>query len=1139
MDTNRTLGTGLLWLKLLVSTAALCEVAAFAETRPESPDPRPASDLATAFRDPPPEARPRVWWHWINGNITADGLIKDLQWMKRVGIGGVQSFDADLKSPQIVDKRLIYMTPEWKAAFRTAAQTADRLDLELAIASSPGWSETGGPWVAPQDGMKKLVWSETAVMGGRRLSIVLPQPPATIGLYQSITAESGNDSNINDKSPDLPAPYYRDVAVLAFPAPPARPMARPVATDTAGQPINSALLLDDDLRTAVELPKSKNGAATLELAYPTAQTARSVTLFVPDAANQFAGANLRAKLEAQRGDGSWKAVRDIPLTRVPTTIEFAPVTARKFRISFTPSSSLPDFVMPPPGIDLTTLASGFSRPKQSKDILVADLQLTSQTRIDRAEAKAGYDVVRDYYALSQGLDDTPGVNQASVIDITGHMRADGTLDWRAPGGQWRILRLGYSLTGTMNHPAPREATGLEVDKYDAEAVRRYMEHYIAMYRDAAGADMVGQDGVRAILNDSIEVGAANWTPGMIGHFKRLRGYDPTPWLPTLTGTIIGSREESDRFLFDFRRTLADLLADAHYGTVARVAHENGLKVYSEALEDNRPQIGDDLQMRRHADVPMAAMWYFPLGEDPKQTYIADIKGAASVANIYGRPYVAAESMTSMLAPWAYGPRDLKHVIDLEFATGINRPVIHTSVHVPTEDHKPGLRLSIFGQDFNRNEAWAELARPWVDYIARNSLMLQQGRNVADIAYFYGEEAPVTGLYGEKPVSGIPKANAFDFVNADALLEAFRNNGNDLVTSGGAQYRVLYLGGSSHRMSLKVLRKIVALAEGGATVVGLRPQGDPGIVADQAEYDALVNRLWPGTPTTEVGRGRVIATDDLDAALAQAGVAPDFAYAAKQEGSVLPFVHRRLDHGDIYFISNQKDRVETIEARFRVTGKAAELWRAETGTHEQVSYSIRDRETVVPLTLQPGQSVHVVFRKPATGSDVVIHKAALREVATLRGPWKVKFEPGHGAPSDAELPALIPLNEHESPGIKYFSGIATYTRDFQAPRGWKPGHPLILDLGEAREIAEVTVNGKLAGHAWHAPYRVEIGAFVKPGRNRLQVRVANLWVNRLIGDAQPDAEKVTWTASRTYRKDGPLRPSGLIGPLRLLGEERED
>ncbi|TCM41494.1 alpha-L-rhamnosidase-like protein [Novosphingobium sp. ST904] len=1118
--------------QFLLLSAAICSPPALADGA-DPAQPAEARGLEAAFNDPPMEARPRVWWHWINGNITQDGLLRDLAWMKRAGIGGAQSFDVNLQSPQIVDQRLVYMTPAWKSAFRAAAREADRLGIELAIASSPGWSETGGPWVPPADGMKKLVWSEVTIEGGKPFSRALPAPPAITGPFQSIAAKSGTNSTINEKAPEVPQPFYRDVAVLAFPAAVNEVPAPASYRDGPGQKIDGAALADGDLESAVDLAKAAKGPSVLELDYARPRTVRSVTLFVPGGSGKFVGANLKARLEAETTGGTWTAVSEIPLSRVPTTMAFPPVKASRFRAVFEEVSSLPNIAPPPAGVDLSALAAGFSGTGQAKTIRIAEFVLSETDRIHRAEAKAGFDVVPDYYDLDHGLIDTPGTPPTDVIDVTARLRPDGTLDWLPPKGRWRIMRFGYSLVGTMNHPAPLEATGLEVDKYDAAAVQRYMDHYLETYRDAAGQDLMGGKGIRAILTDSIEVGASNWTPGMIDRFRRLRGYDPVPWMPALTGRIVGSRSRSDRFLHDFRRTLAELLASEHYGTVARSAHEHGMIVYGEALEDHRPMLGDDMAMRKFADIPMAAMWAFPRAGGPKPTYLADMKGAASVAHIYGRTFVAAESLTSMLSPWSYGPADLKRMIDLEFASGINRPVIHTSVHVPVEDRKPGLRLSIFGQDFNRNEAWGELARPWMDYIARNALMLQQGRNVADVAYFHGEEAPLTSLFGDGQTTGVPTGHAFDFVNADALMEAVKVDRGELASIGGARYRVLYLGGSSSRMSLAVLRRVASLAEQGAIVVGRRPIGDPGLETDKDLYAGLLGKLWPGRPDTAVGQGRVFNTNDLASVLTDIGVRPDFSYTGAQADSHLPFVHRQSQEADIYFISNQKDRTETIEARFRIAGRIPELWHAETGRSESVSFTIRDGITIIPLTLQADESVNVVFRKETPARQQSAPSRDPVPLATVPGLWNVAFEPGRGAPASVRM-ALAPLDENDDPAIRYFSGVATYSREIDTPRGWKAGQPLQLDLGEAREIAEISINGRIAGHAWHAPYRVDIGAFMKPGRNRVQVRVANLWVNRLIGDAQPGADKVTWTATPTYRKDAPLRRAGLIGPIRLLG-----
>lgn len=1122
----------------LAASTALWTMPLLAEAPAQEQPATSAPSLEDQFRDPPNSARPRVWWHWMNGNITKDGIAKDLAWMKRVGIGGLQNFDANIKTPQIVDKRLVYMTPEWKDAFRFAAREADRLGLELAIASSPGWSETGGPWVPPQDALKKLVWSETAVVGGKRFLGKIASPPAITGPFQTIKANpeiglalSGGDM------PDAAPPFYADVAVLAVPDEGEAITARPSYKDAAGKPIDGTVLTDTELESAIEVSRPTSGTALLQITYPTATTVRSATLFMPGAGTVFFGGNVLPRLEASDDGTTWRTVAEIPQELVPTTVSFAPVTARQFRIVFNrPKGGVFSFPPPPPGVDLSD-AGGVTEMMAPKPLKVGHLRLSSLNRIDRGEAKAGFAVLPDYYAISGGVPEAKGVAADRVIDVTSRLRADGTLDWTPPKGRWRVLRIGYSLLGTVNHPAPREATGLEVDKFDAGAVRRYLEHYIGMYKDAAGAALVGSRGVRAIVNDSIEVGAANWTPQMVAQFKRLRGYDPTPWLPALTGMIIASREQSDRFLYDYRRTLADLMASEHYGTVAKVAHEHGLKVYGEALETGRPSLGDDMAMRRYADVPMAALWTFARNMDANPSYLADMKGAASVAHIYGQNLVAAESMTSILSPWAFGPSDLKRVIDLEFVSGINLPIVHTSVHAPTDDKKPGLSLSMFGQYFNRHEAWAELAKPWVDYLARNSLMLQQGRNVADVAYFYGEEAPLTGLYGNSWVRNAPKSVAYDFINAEALTGALANDGEDLVTPGGARYRALYLGGSSRQMTLSTLSKLATLVEGGATVIGAKPVGNPSLSGTNAEFDALVARLWSAATVTRVGKGRVIASTDIESALAEAGIAPDFHFSGGQADSEIPFLHRKLgegsDGGDSYFIVNRKDRTETIEAHFRVTGKAPELWRAETGTAEPVSYRIENGATVVPLTLAPDESIHVVFRKPAATPSLTLTKLEPIEAGKIEAPWKVAFEPNRGAPATATFQTLEPLDRNTDPRIKYFSGIATYTNSFNTPKGWKRGQPLWLDLGEAREVAEVAINGSLAGYAWHAPYRIDISAAAKPGRNTLQVRVANLWVNRLVGDAQPQATRITWTASKTYTAKAPLRRSGLVGPVKLL------
>lgn len=1111
--------------------ALLAACTAFAQ--PLLADDLAPDSLTEGFRNPPQSARPRVWWHWMNGNVTKEGIDKDLDWLARIGIGGVQNFDASLQTPQIVPNRLTYMTDGWKDAFRHAVHVADSKGLEFAMAASPGWSETGGPWVSPRDAMKKLVWAEADLRGGQRFKGALPTPPSVTGAFQS--AQFTDPLAGGAEVPEQPR-FYRDVRVLAYPLA-VEALPQPVATQGDGKAVDAAALSDADLESSVAILKgdaAHPGAMILDYGKPV--TVRSASLFVPHARPPFGDPEYQPVLEVEKADG-WHRVGDFTLTETAATIAFAPVTARRFRLVLAANDApkAPGLGEGAPGAISINV---FGKPP-SDTLAIGDFRLSAEAKVDQFEGKAGYAVYPDYDSLAQAPD-APAVDPARVIDITSHLRPDGSLDWTAPkGGNWRILRLGTSLTGKTNHPATPEATGLEVDKYDATAVRRYLETYLSMYRDTVGADWMGAKGISALLTDSIEVGASNWTPQLVEEFKKRRGYDPLPFLPTLAGVVVGSVARSDAFLHDFRQTLADLLADAHYGTVAAVAHEHGLKLYGEALENGRPVLGDDLAMRSHADVPMAALWTFQRGSAPRPTLLGDMKGAASVAHIYGQNIVSAESMTSAFAPWAFAPADLKRVIDLEFVSGVNRPIVHTSVHQPVDDKLPGLSLMIFGQYFNRHESWAGMARPWVDYMARTGFLLQQGRDHADIAYFYGEDAPITQQFVMGEPGDLPKAYAYDFVNADILAHRLEVKDGALVAASGARYRALYLGGGAKVMTLATLQRIAALVEAGATIIGKAPERAPGLQDDPAAFRALVARLWSGGPesraVTKLGKGQIIASRDVEAAMAGIGIGPDFARSGGAADSDLRFIHRALADGDLYYIVNGKARPERIEARFRVTGKQPEIWRAISATAEPVSYRSEGQDTVIPLDMGPEDALFVLFRKSATAPSLTVVEKKPRTVATLTAPWTVSFQPGRGAPATASMPTLTPLEQSKDAGIRYFSGTATYASGFALPKGVKPGAPLWIDLGKIGDVAEVRVNGQLAGTSWFAPYRLDIGKLVKPGSNRLEVKVANLWVNRLIGDQQPGATRITFTAAPTYRPDAPLRPSGLVGPVTLLAD----
>ena len=1075
----------------------------------------PADTLLKQFQAPPPAARPRVWWHWMNGNITRDGIRRDLDWMKRVGIGGLDAIDASIDTPQVVDKRLVYMTPEWKSVFRYAAQQADARGLELSVDSSPGWSETGGPWVGPDAAMKKLVWSRTEVQGayhGR-----LPQPPSVAGPFQNI-ARSGPD-------------FYRDSLVVAYRMPVAEP--QPQLVDSNAGAVAATALRDGDLAGSADLkPASPQDDVWVRLDYGAPVTLQGLTL----ALSVNDGLGFAARIEAGDDGATWRAVADVPPASqvrrfglLQQTIAFAPVKARFFRLVVRPAPPIPTSLRI---VEVAPGAIGPATPpvppESARVYKLYELAFHAGATVNEFEKKAGFVIARDNYAIANQGPIAPGSTVTDVVDLTGRMKADGSLDWDAPPGRWMVLRLGYSLTGAQNHPATPEATGLEVDKLNRGHVHDYLEHYLDTYRDAAGADLFGRRGLTHLTVDSTEVGAQNWSETILADFRRLRGYDPTPWLPALTGAVVRSAAESDHFLWDFRRTIAELLAQNHYGEIADIAHQRGLVQYGEALEDHRPTFGDDLEMRRFADIPMAAMWAYVSG--PRQTYVADIQGAASVAHLYGRKLVAAESLTSSGQPWSYGPRQLKPMVDLEFALGINRVVIHTSVHQPVEK-APGLSLGGYGQFFTRLESWGEEAKGWITYIARCSHLLQQGQAVADVAYFYGQEAPITGLYGDIPVGDVPRGHGLDFVNEDALLHLLSVDHGDLVTRSGMRYRLLYLGGSSRFMTVPVLRRLSELVAAGATLVGRRPEASPSLTDDPAQFQALADALFGhDQPVHAVGQGRVFASGALAEAFAALNLPADFDYHTEQPDAEILAIHRHLANREIYFLSNRRDRDQAFTAAFRVRGLKAELWDPVTG--KVTGAAVREEGGVsrIALSLAPSGSVFVMFGKTATppsGPGSVVARQ------TLDGPWTVSFQPGRGAPDHSLSMAAGAWNENPDPGIRYFSGMATYQKSFELPKTMT-GHRVMLDLGDVREVAEVRLNGKALGSVWTSPYRLDVTGVVRPGRNSLTVRVANLWVNRLIGDAQPGAtRKFSFTAIPTYRPDAPLRPSGLLGPVSLV------
>ena len=1078
----------------------------------------PADPLEQNFRNPPDSAKPRTWWHWTGSNITKEGITKDLEWMQRAGIGGFQLADVAAGGGQTVEKKIPFGSPEWLDAVRHSAAEADRLGLEMALFASPGWSETGGPWVKPEQAMKKVVWSTMAVEGPRRFRAKLPHPPSNNGPIRNLSTGGGGGA------PPDPT-YYGDSAVLAWRTPADEvEMADldPKVTTSAG-PLDATALLDDDLNTAVTIPAPAGGGpAWIQYEFARPFRARAFSL------------GGRGGIPAGRVLASADGVNFRTLVTLPgpqgyrggpaRTFAFPEISVRFYRVELTGAPLSPAAVM------------AQSAPQPAPRYVLTEAVFHSGARVHRWEEKAGFIVFDEFESL--GTPPVPAaatIPRVGVVDLTSKLAPDGTLNWDVPRGKWTVLRMGYSLTGAKDRPAVPSGSGYEVDKLSRKDVEAYYHGYFDPIAQALGP-LFGKS-LQYVLMDSWEAGLQNWTDDMAAEFRRRRGYDPTPYLPALSGRVVESAEVSDRFLWDFRRTVADLIAENHFGVLSEMLRQHGLGTYGEASGVSMEIMEDTLLNKSKVEIPMGEFWVHDL--HPFPMYYADVRGAASAAHVYGKPLVATESFTG----GGYeAPYTLKKIGDYWFAQGVNRIVFHTSAHQPL-DTKPG--NTMVGTHINRNITWAEQAGPFMTYLARTSFLLQQGKFVADLAYLLPEGAPSTmPFWGAGLQPAPPEGYDYDCVNTDVLLNRLSVAADGrLVLPDGMSYRVLVLP-EIDRMTVPVLGKIRELVAGGATVVGPRPVRSPSLAgypeADR-EIEAIAGEVWGGlngvnATARAYGKGKVVWGMPLAEVLAAMQVAPDFEYA-KSLDVEMPWIHRRAGDTDIYFVANRTDRALETEARFRVSGKQAELWHPDTGATEPAEYAIADSRTTVPLHLAERESVFVVFRRPAATLSRTLPHPAVVTLATIGGPWDVAFPPGAGAPPKLQLAHLESWTANANDGVKYFSGTATYTKPIEAPPSWfRAGARVLLDLGSVQDVAEVSVNGRDLGTLWKPPYQVDVTGVLHPGANQLEVKITNEWTNRLLGDQRVSPDKRVLAPGTPAGRGGGLQTppdSGLIGPVSVL------
>jgi len=732
-----------------------------------------------------------------------------------------------------------------------------------------------------------------------------------------------------------------------------------------------------------------------------------------------------------------------------------------------------------------------------------------------------------------------------VMNLTARLKADGLLEWDVPPGRWTIIRTGHRMTGSRVMIPPPEADGLSVGWLSGDGVDLQFKHLgEQLLADAAA---VGKK-LSYFCDDSFEDGFPNWTEKIVERFEHYRGYDPVPYLPVLSGYIVGSAELSDRFLHDYRKTVADCMADGHYSRFAELCHEHGLLVQNESAGPSRSgtMSMDGLKNLGRSDRPMGEFWLGLRhdeegGDDPKLAYgvsrLEDgqnkvTKMVASAAHIYGRALASAESFTSN-RHWLDYPGSLKPAADRAFCEGINRLMIHCSTLQRSEDGKPGYEYYA-GTHFNPNATWWEKTGPFLDYIARCQLLLRQGRFVADVLYYNGDAAP--NLVEPKHVD--PSLGAgfdYDVCNEEVLLTRLAVRDGRIVLPDGMSYRLLVLPDTT-RMPATIMAKIKTLVETGATVVGPKPDRDSGLrnyPQSDRDVGALASEVWGDCNGREVtmhrfGQGRVFWGRTLREILRGDGVGPDFSTQAG-ERAFIDFIHRSTDDAEIYFVANRENRTITLDCVFRTGDRQPEIWNPVSGTIQTAKdFHHRDGQTVVPMEFAAHQSCFVVFPKKGGPSAGAVNFPRLVTAQEITGSWTVKFDPKWGGPATVEFARLEDWTKRSEDSIRYYSGTATYVKHFDLKQG--TSGRLFLDLGVVKNIAEVRLNGKQLGIVWTAPWRIEITDAVRAAGNVLEIEVVNLWPNRLLGDSVlSPAQRLTWTNIPIDPK-ATLLPSGLLGPV---------
>ena len=1024
-----------------------------------------SSELEQNFKNPPEEVQTAVYWYWISGNISKEGVIDDLHAMKRAGIN--RAFIGDIGQDGFYTENSVKIfSDEWWEVLHTALKTAAELDIEIGIFNSPGWSQSGGPWVKPEQAMRYLASSQTTLTGPQQASIKL----------------------------DIPTEQFQHVRTIAFPTP---------ATDKV-----EVKIVPNNIKDLSNL--EANEPHQIELQAERATKMRSLTIY-PAHRVMLRTAHVDAEL-----NGQWVRIADAKVDRskadlnvgftpyAPVTISFPATEASRFRLT----------------LDASPQAGGIERIELSPLPRIASY--AEKTLAKMCQTPLPY---WDHYMwqAEPALDDKSlAIAPEKVIDITNNVSADGTLSWSVPEGEWTILHTGMTPTGVTNAPATPEATGLEIDKMSAKHVESHFNSFIGeILRRIPEKD---RSTFKVVVQDSYETGGQNFTDDMIEKFEQTYGYSMIPYLPTLYGQVVNSPDHSNRFLWDLRRMIANRIAYDYVGGLKKVSNAHGLTTWLECY-GHWGFPGEFLQYGGQSDEIGGEFW--SAGD------LGDIenRAASSCGHIYGKRKIWAESNTSGGPAYSRSPIDMKQRTDRFFTEGINATLLHLYIEQANTDRYPGIN-AWFGNEFDAHNTWYSHMDLFTTYLKRCNYMLQQGLNIADVAYLIGEDAPkMTGL--QHPA--LPKGYQFDYINAEVLMLGTNVVKGNIMLPHGTSYRVLVLPPIDN-MRPDLLEKIKRMVRDGATILGAPPTHSPSLEnypAADASVEQMARELWgecyDKKGMVKYGKGRVFNGYSLEELFAEINLVADCHIPAE---APLLYNHRSSMGAEIYFVSNQANNPVSTELTFRINANMRpELWSAIDGSIKALpEYEVTAQGIKLPLEFDALGSYFIVFRDKVAAPTQEKNFAKAKSSTPITAPWRLTFEGKLSSPEPIQLNNLSNLSQSENNEVKYFSGTINYSSTFHLSN---IEGSTVVDFDKVECMAKVYVNGKYAGGTWCEPFKVDISDQIIEGENQIRVEVVNKWVNRIVGDMQlPASERKISLTANPYTATSALPASGIIGDVKI-------